>query len=122
LTGSRRLIPIYDATAPIVCTLTAGEVQERRDLLEWLRAHLTEVDRTEHGLLLRFPADPDVEMKVRRFAVAEQRCCGFWGFEVAATTAAVSLRWDAPPAADELVERLVAYFGGDDRFGLEGLL
>jgi hypothetical protein len=113
LSRARRRIPIYDATAPIVCTLTAGEVQERRLLLEWLREVLTGLDRTEHGMLLHFPAGGDVEDRLRHFARVEKQCCAFWGFAVEAEGDELSLRWDAPPAADDLVEHLLAYLRGD---------
>jgi hypothetical protein len=122
LTGARRLIPIYDATAPIVCTLTAGKVQERLALLEWLRANLVRTDRTEHGMLLHFPAGDDVGAQLQHFARVEKQCCRFWGFEVERDAATTVLRWDAPPAADDLVERLLAYFRGDEGADLSGLL
>ena len=118
----RRLIPLYDATEPIVCTLTAGEVQERRNLLEWLRTNLARIDRTEHGMLLHFPADADVDARLQHFAEVEKQCCRFWGFEVETRSSETTLRWDAPPAAGELVERLMAYLRGDSDADLSGLL
>jgi hypothetical protein len=121
LTEGRRRIPIYDATAPIVCTLTAGEVQERRQLLEWLRENLTGLDRTEHGMFLHFPTGDDVEDRLRHFAHVEKQCCAFWGFAVEAHGDEVGLRWDAPPTADDLLERLLAWFRGEAE-DLSGLL
>jgi hypothetical protein len=114
LTSERRRIPLYDATAPIVCTLAAGEVQERQALLEWLRTNVVRSERAEHGLLLHFPAGGDVEARLEHFARVEKQCCRFWGFDVEPGGPATTLIWDAPPAADELVERLEAYFAGDD--------
>jgi hypothetical protein len=124
LTDDRRLIPIYDATAPIVCTLTAGEVQERRDLLEWLRANLARITRTEHGMLLHFPAGAgaDIDDRLQHFARVEKQCCQFWGFEVEHSGRATTLRWDAPPAAHALAEQLLAWFQGDDSIDSAGLL
>ena len=122
MTDERRLIPIYDATAPIVCTLSAGEVQERRQLLEWLRENLTGIDRTEHGMRLHFPAGQGNDDQVRHFAQVEKRCCRFWGFDVEPRPSGTTLRWDAPPAADDLVERLIAFFRGDPGADLRGLL
>jgi hypothetical protein len=51
---------------------------------------------------------------VRRFALDETRCCTFWGFEVEADAAEVSLRWDGPPTVDELLDRLHAWFRGEE--------
>ena len=112
--AGRRRLPIYDATAAIVCTIGAGEVQERIELFERLRNGHVRLDRTEHGVLLHFPARPDIEADLRRFAADEKRCCSFWGFEVERDRDELALRWDAPPAARDLVERLITYFEGDE--------
>ena len=122
MTADRRRIPIYDATAPIVCTLSDGEVQERRDLLEWLRTNLVRSQRSEHGLLLHFPAGDGIDAQLRHFAQVEKDCCRFWGFDIERDGSTTTLRWDAPPAADELVERLEAYFAGAADVDLSGLL
>ena len=122
MSDDRKLIPLYDATAPIVCTLTAGEVQERRELLGWLRANVSAVGRTEHGMLLHFPAEEDVGEQLRHFARVEKQCCAFWGFAVQREGSQTTLRWDAPPAAGELVERLLAYLGGDEDADIADLL
>ena len=106
-------LPIYDDTAPIVCTIGDDEVPDRLELLERLRATLTAVDRTDRGLLLRLPARDDVEADVRRFAADEQRCCRFWGFTVDTDDEQVTLRWDGPPATAPLLDRLLGYFRGD---------
>jgi len=120
LTDRRRSIPIYDATAPIVCTLTTGEVQERRELLGWLRANVSQIDRTEHGMLLHFPGGDAIDERLRHFADVEKQCCRFWGFAVEPDPRGTTLRWDAPPAADELVEALLAWLQheSDDLSGL----
>jgi hypothetical protein len=106
-------LPIYDDTAPIVCTIGDDEAPDRLDLLERLRATLTVAERTDHGLLLRFPARDDIEADVRRFAVDEQRCCRFWGFDVTANDTDVTLRWDGPPATAHLLDQLLGYFRSD---------
>ena len=118
--GQRRQ-PLYDADAPIVCTIDGGEVRERIGQLAHLRTNVQRLERTEHGLLLHFAADPGLEADLRRFTVAEKACCGFWGFDVIASPTELTLRWDAPPAADAIVEELVAYLRGD-REDLAGLL
>ena len=76
-------IPLYDATAPVACTIDETDVAERLAQVERLRAAVTEVERTAAGLVLRFPVDPAVEADVRRFAEDEKRCCAFWGFAAA---------------------------------------
>lgn len=106
-------IPIYDATAPIVCTIGSDEVAERVELVDRLRARLGDVERTDDGLLLGFPAGADVEADLRRFVVDEKRCCQFWGFELDAGDERLVLRWDGPPAAADLIDQLLAYFRGD---------
>ena len=75
-------LPFVDADAPIACSLDPGDVPGRIALLERLRDSAAAVQRTPHGLVLRFPPDADVEADVRRFAVDEQRCCTFWAFAV----------------------------------------
>jgi hypothetical protein len=119
----RARLPIYDAAAPIVCTIDAGEVQERIELFERLRTEHVRLDRTDHGVVLHFLARPDVEADLRRFAESEKRCCGFWGFAIGRTGGELALRWDAPPAAGAVVERLVAYLAGDEPLtAMSGLL
>jgi hypothetical protein len=105
-------IPIYDAGAPIACTIAEGEVADRRALVERLRTGLGRIERTGDGLLLRFPAGPEIESDVRRFAADEKRCCGFWGFAVATSADEVTLRWEGPPAAAGLLDDLHAFFEG----------
>lgn len=105
-------IPVEES-APIACTLGADDVPERRDLLGRLRASLVGSERTPRGLLLRFPAEPDVEADVRRLAADEKRCCEFWGFEVRVDDDHVTLRWDGPPATTGILDVLAAFFDGD---------
>jgi hypothetical protein len=107
-------LPLYDADAPITCTIRPDETADRAALLERLRASLERLDRTEHGLLLHFPADPGIEADVRRFAADEKRCCQFWGFAVEADEVATTLRWDAPPDASELIARIASHLEGDE--------
>jgi hypothetical protein len=115
-------IPIYDDTAPIACTITSDEIPARVELLERMRTDLDRLERTEHGLLLHFPLQDDIEADLRRFAVDEKRCCEFWGFDVASGDD-LTLRWDAPPAAADLIARLQAFFEGEEpALDLAGLL
>jgi hypothetical protein len=116
-------IPLYDATAPIACTASGEEITQRIEVVQRMHANLTRIERTEHGMLLHFPNRPDVDADLRRFAVDEKGCCQFWGFAVTADGDDLTLRWDAPPALDDYVEKLLAYFEGDEPItAVSGLL
>ena len=106
-------LPIFDDSQPLACSPNASEVPARVELLERMRTALRAVERTEHGMLLRFPSRPEVEADVRRFAVDEKRCCAFWGFAVGTAAGEITLRWDAPPQAGELVDQLRDWFAGE---------
>ena len=109
-----KLIPIYDATAPIACTIDATDLPERLELIARLRTDLDRLERIDHGLLLHFAPSPDTEATLRRFAVDEKRCCQFWGFDVSSTTDDLTLRWDAPPTAAAILDQLEAFLLGDE--------
>lgn len=116
-------VPIYDATAPIACTIDPTDIPERIALVESMRTRLALLERTDHGLLLHFAADPATEADLRRFALDEKRCCQFWGFAVATTSDDLTLRWDSPPNAAEILDQLEAFFTGDEpASGLAALL
>lgn len=117
------LIPIYDATAPITCTIDQHEIPGRIELIERMRTNLRRLDQGEHGLLLHFPRRPDIEEDLRRFSVDEKRCCEFWGFEVGVEGDNLTLRWDAPPDARELLASIASYLEGDQPItAISGLL
>ena len=119
----RKLIPIYDDTAPIACTISNAEIPERIELIERMRAAMTSIDRTPTGLLLHFPGDDAIRADLADFAVDEKRCCQFWGFAVTDEPAGVALRWDGPPAVDDLLDRLETFFTtGAPLTALDGLL
>jgi hypothetical protein len=116
-------IPIYDAAAPITCTIGRDEIPERIELAERMRQNLERLERTEHGLLVHFPDRPEVQADLARFALDEKRCCQFWGFAVDNTDGDLTLRWDAPPAANQLIAKIGAYFDGDEPLtSISGLL
>lgn len=117
-----KLIPLYDETAPVACTISEDEIPGRIELVQRMRSNLERVERTDHGMLLHFEVRPDIEADLRRFAVDEKRCCEFWGFDVLSAEG-LTLRWDAPPSAGELIDRLHAFFTGDEpTSALAGLL
>ncbi|HEX7167822.1 MAG TPA: hypothetical protein VF230_12645 [Acidimicrobiales bacterium] len=120
-------IPIYDATAPIACTISDAEIPDRVELVERMRSNRDRLERTEHGLLLHFPSRADIEADLRQFAVDEKRCCEFWGFDVVTDAedgdGGLALRWDGPDTAAPILDRLAAFFEGDDPLlDLAGLL
>ena len=103
---ARRLLPLHDEAAPLVCTIGDDEMADRVALLDRMRRTATGIERTDTGLLLVFPRDESTSSDVRRFAVDEKRCCQFWGFAVVEGDDDVVLRWDGPPAATEVLDRL----------------
>ena len=107
------LLPLYDETAPIACTISKDEIPERIVLLERLRANLVGLDRTEHGMLVRFANRADVEADLQQFVVDEKRCCQFWGFEVLRGDD-LTLRWDGSPDARDIVDQLAEWFQGTE--------
>jgi hypothetical protein len=118
-----KLIPIYDATAPITCTATSDALRTRIEQIERLRAAMTRVERIPHGLLLHFPDRPSVDAEVRRFAVDEKGCCQFWGFAIDTVDDELTLRWEGPPDTAALMDRLHAFLGSDQPLtAADGLL
>lgn len=109
-----KLIPIYDATEPIACTASGTEIQGRIQQVERMRSDLTRMERTEHGLLLHFPNEPDIDAHLRTFAIDEKGCCAFWGFDITNNDDEVTLRWDGPPDVTEFFQKLVTWFEGDE--------
>lgn len=119
----RQLIPIYDETAPMACTITNAEIPERIELVERMRDALSAIERTPTGLLLHFPDQAALRSDLATFVIDEKRCCQFWGFDILEEPDGVAFRWDGPPAADDLITRLEAFFhGGESISVLEGLL
>jgi hypothetical protein len=109
-----RSIPIYDADAPVTCTATRDEIRVRIEQIERLRSSLDRIERTEHGMLLRFPNRPDIEADLRKFTLDEKGCCQFWGFHIVTEPHELILRWDAPPSLDDHITSLVRFFEGDE--------
>ena len=107
-------IPIYDATAPIACTIGADEIPDRIELVERIRTNLTTIERTPDGLLVHLPATPSNRDDLERFAIDEKRCCQFRGFAVTLGRDRHTLRWDGPPDAQALLDRLRRYFTGNE--------
>ena len=117
------LVPLFDDTAPIACTITNAEIPERVELIQRMRAAMTSIERTPTGLRLHFPDRPAVRSDLATFAVDEKRCCQFWGFDILDETGGVALRWDGPPAAGDVLGRIETFFTTDAPISLlDGLL
>lgn len=67
---------------PIVCSLTAVELDQRREILAALRARCAEVRPVENGLRLRFEAAPGVLADIARVIDLERQCCRFLRFQL----------------------------------------
>ena len=109
-----KLIPIYDDTAPITCTATSDEIPVRIDQIERMRSRHTRLERTDHGVLLHFPDQADIKADLEKFTVDEKGCCAFWGFAINTEGGDLTLRWDGPPTVDDFMDRLVAFFEGNE--------
>jgi hypothetical protein len=95
--------------SPIACTLQAGNYQER---LAWIaelaRDGLRGVNREDLRLELTYA--PGVAGRVREMVDKEQKCCGFWDFELIETGADVRLTITAPERAREVADALFEQF------------
>lgn len=120
---AKRLLPMYDDQAPVVCTISDRDKADHLALFERLRQGATSIERTDTGLLLQFAHTDAMAADVRRFAADEKTCCTFWGFAVVEGDDEIVLRWDGPPTVTsyfELVER--ALRGDEPLESIEGLL
>jgi hypothetical protein len=95
--------------SPIACTLQGGSYQER---LAWIaelaRDGLRGVRREDLRLELTYAAD--VAGRVREMVNKEQRCCGFFDFELIDRGADVRLTITAPERAREVADALFEQF------------
>jgi hypothetical protein len=67
---------------PIACSLTATQLDQRREVLAALRARCAEVQPVENGLQLRFEAAPGVLADIARVIDLERQCCRFLRFQL----------------------------------------
>jgi MerR family transcriptional regulator, copper efflux regulator len=94
---------------PIACTLSPGELHERRALIGSLTGDaLIAREPIAGGVRARFRAAPGVERRVRELAAAEARCCPF--LELAVTTAPDTVLLDVTgaPAAQPVIAELLS--------------
>ncbi|MEV8287884.1 heavy metal-responsive transcriptional regulator [Streptomyces niveus] len=92
--------------APVACTLGGSELAGRTR--EWRRLVERAESRTEipDGLLLSFPATPDLAGRLAALAAAEQDCCSFYDFTLRLSPTTLELTVRAPEAAAPLLAEL----------------
>ena len=93
---------------PIVCTLTAPELRERRaGLLQRVRQWLVEARPLggAAGYELRFPGDEATVADVLEMVRLESRCCAFLRFRVTLEPGgqAVAVEISGPPGGAEIL-------------------
>ena len=116
-------IPIYDATAPIACTIGQRRGRRARRAVERIRTYIARLEHTDHGLLLHVPEPARHRRRhqaLRRRREAVLRLLGLRDEREGGRT----LRWDGPPDVDDFFPRqLVAFFEGDEPLtAIRGLL
>jgi hypothetical protein len=120
---AKRLLPVFDESASIVCTISEGDKADHLALIDRLRSAATSIERTPTGLLLQFPRTDATSADVRRFAVEEKRCCTFWGFAVVDGEDDIVLRWDGPPTVGGYFDTVERALRSDEPLeSIEGLL
>ncbi|MCH7959473.1 MAG: hypothetical protein IID08_05060 [Candidatus Hydrogenedentes bacterium] len=93
---------------PIECTLSAAEQREARDtVLTDLWSAAEDVQRTESGLTMRFPAK--MMHAITDYIAVESDCCSFFSFrlDVPPNGAPISLGIFGPPAAQSLIDDMI---------------
>ena len=96
---------------PIVCTLTAEQLRQRRDaLLPGLAERADHIELLDNGARLQFTATPTLLHDIVAVVDAERQCCQFLTFElaIAANGGPITLTISAPPAAMPVVVALVS--------------
>jgi hypothetical protein len=95
---------------PIACSLTGADRDERSRWLERLRARSTSARRTPSGMLVRFPAEDELEADLRALARAEAECCPFLRISVTRGRESLELAVGGPPDARALIDELLVSF------------
>jgi hypothetical protein len=91
---------------PIACSLSAGELVERRAAWEALvRSDVVAVSQESGGVRVRLRPGAEVEARVRELVALEEACCPFFRFTFAGND---ELLVEAPPAAVALARGLFA--------------
>lgn len=97
------------STAPIACTLGAGEYADRLEWIATLNRSALRFHRQD-GLALRLDYAPAAAAQVRELVAQEQECCAFLAFHVKERPDALALTITAPAAAADALDALFAPF------------
>jgi hypothetical protein len=103
------MVTISSEETPIACTLTPGDLQDRRDWIAALNADsLVSHRQTGRVLELRYhaAASPDVRVLAER----ERTCCPFLDFDLREASNEIVLIITAPKRADAMLEQVFAPF------------
>ena len=90
----------------VACSLSAGGRRAR--LAEWQGLLATAASRVAIDGGARYVLAPEVEDRVRSLAAAEQECCPFFSFAIAAAGGSVTLTVTAPAEAQDALAFLFA--------------
>ena len=100
---------MIDTKIPIACSLTDGELQQRRkDYLDKVAAHLTGSDELENGFSFRFRLGPGFLQDLAEVIDLERQCCPFLTFRtiLGAGDTSVVLELTGPDGTKEMVREL----------------
>jgi hypothetical protein len=96
---------------PIACSLTAAELETRVAEMGALGTEaLVTTTRDSSTLTLRFRGGREVHGRVRDVAAAETQCCGFLEIAVEEHGDEATLRIQAPPGAEPVLDDLMRAF------------
>lgn len=97
---------------PIVCSLAAGELEERLAAISSLGTDaLIARDRDGSRQRLRFRADAEVRRRLEAIVAAEAQCCAFIDLTLREENGELILQVAAPAGAEQVAEGLAAAFG-----------
>jgi hypothetical protein len=91
---------------PIACTLSAGELRQRKTTLATLRAIVNSRTGIAGGYRYRFAKHSTALQDVSRIAELERQCCRFLDFNVIESETSVCLDVTGKPEAIAIIEDL----------------
>lgn len=97
---------------PISCSLTNGELQQRRaNYLDKVAAHLTGSEELENGFSFRFSLGPGFLQDLAEVIDLERQCCPFLTFRtiLPAGDPSVVLELTGPDGTKEMVRELFSW-------------